>query len=655
MILKKKYKTYTILVCILSLNLYASLLRPENNDELNYTHILFEWEQFPDVYTYNLQVSKNISFNDLVLDINEPTTVYIDKNSFQWDSNYFCRVRPIYNCSDCDYGEWSDTSNFSIISSYDWDIEIEINNENILEEGYIAIGAFLPSLESVIIDKNGKQIWNDAGFQFQLNHINEYGNIYGFSTVDYPLNTGMKANTEMDVLWSTMDANNPVDTHEIKQLPNGNFMAFIRVEQLGPIPSDNYMTPYFQMIGYQADGITPEFLWYGQKIVEWNDDHEIIWSWDPFDHFTMDDYDNYEGTWYGAYFNQEHDWMHSNAFHFDQNESVIYVSHRHLSRISKIAYPSGEIIWNMGLPAEYMFSGNEHICTELLFSFQHNIQLMDNGDLLFFDNGNLSDMLLGDSNPTTRIRRIKVIDNSFCETVWEYDLPQGLHGLGMGSVQELENGNYSIYTYGSGLNNPECSVIEVTPEKEIIWQATGTNNSAWYRAYKIPQLHPDAFSIMANNYITNDEVSIIETTNTISFTIFNKSAYDLEYSYILSDLMDGGSQLFEYSEGQFSLEPYASTDLVFNIIENTNINETEIMLSVWPNFHEYSVKELQFNIKLNQILGDINQDGIVNILDIVNLINIILGYSEELVYADINEDGICNILDVVNLINIILT
>ena len=53
-----------------------------------------------------------------------------DRNSFQWGDNYFWRVRPIYNCSDCDYGEWSVTSNFSIISSYDWDIEIEINNEN---------------------------------------------------------------------------------------------------------------------------------------------------------------------------------------------------------------------------------------------------------------------------------------------------------------------------------------------------------------------------------------------------------------------------------------------------------------------------------------------------------------------------------------------
>ena len=67
---------------------------------------------------------------------------------------------------------------------------------------------------------------------------------------------------------------------------------------------------------------------------------------------------------------------------------------------------------------------------------------MDNGDLLFFDNGNMSDILYNEDNPISRIRRIRVIDNSYCETLWQYDLPPNLHGLGMGSVQLLDNDNY---------------------------------------------------------------------------------------------------------------------------------------------------------------------------------------------------------------------
>ena len=54
------------------------------------------------------------------------------------------------------------------------------------------------------------------------------------------------------------------------------------------------------------------------------------------------------------------------------------------------------------------------------------------------------------------------------------------------------------------------------------------------------------------------------------------------------------------------------------------------------------------------ITGDINDDGAVNILDIVQLANMILSneYQES---ADINSDGILNILDIVQLVNIILT
>ena len=53
------------------------------------------------------------------------------------------------------------------------------------------------------------------------------------------------------------------------------------------------------------------------------------------------------------------------------------------------------------------------------------------------------------------------------------------------------------------------------------------------------------------------------------------------------------------------------------------------------------------------LLGDINQDGIINVLDTVLIVNIALseGYDNN---ADINEDEIINVLDIVLLVNIIL-
>ncbi len=649
---------------------FGNLIRPSDGDELNYIHILFEWEQQPDAIGYNLQVSTDEFFNNLILDVDETYTVYIDSDNFNWNDTYYWRVRSIMDCDGCEYGDWIGTSMFSISQStppyIDEGVEIEsstdIYQDDLLEDGYVAIGAFSPGPHSFIIDKYGNEIWNDGillenegwlSDGFILNHINEYGNISGYSGLNYPYNTGMKANTDMDVVWSTMNPE-PVDMHEFKQISNGNYMGFQNVYAVGPIPSDNFMTEAFQGIGYQADGVTPEFPWFGQKIVEWNSDHEVVWSWNPFDHFTMDDFDNYGGTWWNSFNQGSHDWVHSNAFHFDEEESVIYVSHRHLSRISKIAYPSGDVIWNMGLPAEYN-TGENNICTELGFSFQHNIQLLEDGTLLFFDNGNLSQLLLEDEYPTTRIRRVRVINNSYCETEWEYELPPNLYGSAAGSVQLLDNGNYSIYTIGTG------SVIEVTPEQEIIWKHTGNINSAWgwyYRAYKIPSIHPDAFSVIADNYTVDENSNnIIQISgNSLDFTIINKSGYSLPYRYMFSDLMDGGDQLFIYDEGSVDIEPYGSAELSFTVNSDAEITSTQIMLAVWPDYHEYALKELMFSVSLGSTLGDVNFDGVVNVLDVVLLVNSILNGDSANDYpqADLNEDGLLNVLDVVLIVNIIL-
>jgi len=54
------------------------------------------------------------------------------------------------------------------------------------------------------------------------------------------------------------------------------------------------------------------------------------------------------------------------------------------------------------------------------------------------------------------------------------------------------------------------------------------------------------------------------------------------------------------------------------------------------------------------LAGDLNGDGMLNILDVVMLVNIVLGYGDPLPSGDLNGDGVLNILDVVALIYIIL-
>ena len=55
------------------------------------------------------------------------------------------------------------------------------------------------------------------------------------------------------------------------------------------------------------------------------------------------------------------------------------------------------------------------------------------------------------------------------------------------------------------------------------------------------------------------------------------------------------------------------------------------------------------------LLGDTNGDTLINVLDVIIMVNMIIGDSEfDLDTADMNNDGLINVSDVVILINIIL-
>lgn len=59
--------------------------------------------------------------------------------------------------------------------------------------------------------------------------------------------------------------------------------------------------------------------------------------------------------------------------------------------------------------------------------------------------------------------------------------------------------------------------------------------------------------------------------------------------------------------------------------------------------------------ELSQLQGDMNQDNILNVLDVIIVVNMAIGNVEIDLTGDMNNDGGINILDVVILANIILT
>jgi hypothetical protein len=76
-----------------------------------------------------------------------------------------------------------------------------------------------------------------------------------------------------------------------------------------------------------------------------------------------------------------------------------------------------------------------------------------------------------------------------------------------------------------------------------------------------------------------------------------------------------------------------------------------------PNDNFYIIQDLAFNFLYNTFdidIGDLNQDSFIDIIDIVILVNVVLG-TETNDLSDINDDGLVNILDIIELVNIILS
>jgi len=72
-------------------------------------------------------------------------------------------------------------------------------------------------------------------------------------------------------------------------------------------------------------------------------------------------------------------------------------------------------------------------------------------------------------------------------------------------------------------------------------------------------------------------------------------------------------------------------------------------------FFEYPTPGISNEESEQFLLGDMNDDGLLNVLDVVSLVNIILNDDDYIILGDMNQDGLLNVLDIVQLVNLILS
>ena len=123
------------------------------------------------------------------------------------------------------------------------------------------------------------------------------------------------------------------------------------------------------------------------------------------------------------------------------------------------------------------------------------------------------------------------------------------------------------------------------------------------------------------------------------FTISFSSSSVLGFSMAGTFIPEGSGSLVQISFSDYTGDGICfGTDPFYNVISN-----------LYGNYLESDWGDCYFII----VNGDVNGDGILNILDLVSLANLILN-NEYVMSGDVNQDEQLDILDIVNLVNIIL-
>jgi hypothetical protein len=116
----------------------------------------------------------------------------------------------------------------------------------------------------------------------------------------------------------------------------------------------------------------------------------------------------------------------------------VIVSLRHMSLIAIIDVGMGRVVWSWG-PGE--------------LDFQHKPTLLDNDNILIFDNGY-----------SRNYSRIVEVNPGTKRIVWEYKDDERFYSNSRGSVQQLPNGNILVSESNRG------RLFEITRGGEIVWE-----------------------------------------------------------------------------------------------------------------------------------------------------------------------------------------
>ena len=221
---------------------------------------------------------------------------------------------------------------------------------------------------------------------------------------------------------------------------------------------------------------------------------------------------------------EESDWFHNNGLAYDAQNDLVLLSARHKDAIVAVKKEEKSIAWILGDPTgwgeeyqSYFFTPEEEDFE--WFYAQHNVSILDNGDIALFDNG------------TARVKRVDGDDRISGDNVYSRAVVYNIDTENMTVSQESEYGKergadwYSDWISG---------VVSLDGTKDHLWITAGShlhsdeeNRSDYYpKDMFVPGLTKTTYIDQVDNGELTFELTISgDTYNALTYRSFRMPLY----------------------------------------------------------------------------------------------------------------------------------
>lgn len=477
---------------------------PLDNATLNYTQIMFEFDEIENATNYILTISpKQVNQPPIVLQTK--SIAILVKEGLHFGKGYTWVVEA-YNKSKKIYT----STRFHFFIAYHPNISPSNIKFTVLKA---KMGAFSNDILfidhlGIAINRKGQPVW----FMPDRNDPTEDKNNYR--------SLQMTPEGSLTFLYNSNCYETDLYGNTIWQSPNNGSYSGDATEyyhhDFAKSPFNGYLCASYKFIqepNYFDAKRTSRVRY--NTLLEYDKYGNILWSWNEKDHiaksilFQQSDASSEEvaGT-------------HLNGFIFQKKENALLLSFRNTSQVYKIDFYSGKVL--------YLWDGKKSFAyknSDITFSQQHGPSLTSNNEVIVYNNNLITDQKAATKAVFPTVQIFSNPTNSSSKLLWEYECtwnkePEGIQSK-EGFAKELSNKNILVNIGGRN------RIFEVNRNKEIVWDCSffkiGKDSNKFvpfsnYRCYETKSLYPIYFTLQKS---TKSKSSFVLTNNGSSDDSYN--------------------------------------------------------------------------------------------------------------------------------------